>query len=112
MEIKATDLRIGNWVQQSPINMPFKVTANFIADMQNSKIGIVGIPLTEELLLKMGFVYHDYVWYHKDIAIVTIVGVDGCLVVHGHSQPLIHIRFLHQLQNNFYFNTDLELTLS
>jgi hypothetical protein len=54
MELKASDLRVGNWLQYKNIDKQFQV---FIIDTTetSTQTNAKPIPLTEEWLFKMGF---------------------------------------------------------
>lgn len=118
MEIKPTDLRIGNWIKDhTGLNNVVKMIGvgwvKFIDDEACAFDLCSGIPLTEELLLKMGFVrFGNY--YHNKIdegfSIVTRAGL--FYVCWDDKNYLIQVGTVHALQNAFYLLTGQELTLS
>lgn len=125
-QIKAEDLRIGNYLDRNGL---MQVTAIhkakikiydhfnkmqheyfFMADTFN------GLPITEELLLKAGFerafthsVYPKYV--HPDGLHQIAPREDGVFVYRVPGVSLVDIRYIHQLQNLYFALTGKELTL-
>lgn len=113
--IKATELRIGNWVDQ-PNKGVTKVTS-ILNDLQiRTETGYVdkycrAIPLTEEWLLKFGFdeiviegypVYQSNrgfaIEYYKDESVFLILDFE------------VRIKYVHQLQNLYFALYGEELT--
>jgi hypothetical protein len=114
MEIKATDLRIGNWIID-------KITGSHgpVTHLHPNDNGIYdGIPLTEELLLKMGFEFKfgrfhfqvgaaEYIIEQQDDwYFIGIRSGDGTVYF------VWHLYYLHELQNALYMLGKKELTLS
>jgi hypothetical protein len=111
--MKATELRIGNWVMIDPSNIPQQVvdvmcdSVNTV-NVQSAHYGLVdGIPLTEERLLEFGFekdvskynicwfLNHVYIWF-----------VDGKYI----NELDLPIDYVHQLQNLYFALKGEELT--
>ena len=104
-QMKANELRIGNWVlintMITKINM-----ARYIGDIDDDKIIAEPIPLTEEWLLKFGlktgynhlfgFITKDYNTYYLE---------DG----EGYNITSKPIEYVHQLQNLYFALTGEEL---
>lgn len=129
--MKASELRIGNWVThtaddrwsyRSPEKGPY-VQFNFQWEDRdwfaygNSLINIdllKPIPFTEEWLIKIGFV-RDYSFSlkHKNF---TLYFDDGffrlCVGLYcEEAKSLVHIKYVHQLQNLFFALTGEELQI-
>lgn len=132
--IDVPDLRIGNWVYdgnhtQFPmwvcsvqhdgyVTLDFKANEGMPWDA-NAK-DLEGIPLTDELLRKIGF-YRNELWWRKleeGYAVDVSVGLayaqvekwDGGRV---HSSCTCHgVRFVHELQNLFWNITKQQLTIN
>lgn len=123
MEIKANELRIGNWVQHSVyINSYIKVESlnndginlypfvhDTICETYNFN-EIEGIQLSEEILLKCGFVkgYPSYCLNGFELLYNNVIGfrfsVEG---QYGWDE----IKYLHQLQNLYFALTQTELEI-
>ena len=118
--IKATELRIGNWVEVENYkniqleNVHPEGTTH--GDDQYLISMLKPIPLTEEILLKCGFevCYRSEFTLRLDHKLNYKFGA-GWNLVNGHfsvryiGQNFTHIKYLHQLQNLFYALTDKEL---
>jgi hypothetical protein len=110
--MKATELRIGNWLMG---NAPFEVTGSNIALAQVREIALdtihwQPIPLTEEWLVKMGF--SDGLLQEESFNMkvnskmwVSITDLDHEGLIHT------HIEHVHQLQNLYHALTGQELEL-
>ena len=113
--LKATDLRIGNWVLNPNNSECSQITAMDISDIQSGIKVRQGILLTEDLLLKCGFQTDDEEWLH-----ITFQLDDGNesygIRFNGnfweyYMFDLTKIYFLHELQNLIYSLTCEELTI-
>ena len=118
-ELQANQLRIGNWINNGG-GFPIQVTAQRIADIENKLCIVSPIPLTEEILLKAGFVkevYYDASWLQKDFPVI------GELCTSDKQHPLgnflfdmntdtLKIHYLHQLQNLYFALTGEELNIN
>lgn len=128
-KIKATDLRIGNWVyfEDEKLNM---TTFGKIDSMVNEGeyysikgidqwgdefdegiIDIAPIPLTSEILLACGFenkIRGNY--YHKEFT-KLYVNIDNSIAIYfGNKNGILkRIDYLHELQNIFWILTNQEL---
>ena len=128
--MKATELRIGNWVNYHDDDLLFEVTR-----IDDLGIGVKNIdpetaqetwieyecfspiPLTEEWLLKFGFERTDlidnsnddwtWLFYQKDS--IYIDGSD--LTIETATGIVIKVEYVHQLQNLYFALTGEELTL-
>lgn len=135
--LKASDLRIGNWV--SPIYPNYLsasvINAHSFVDILRDESIVSGIPLTEEWLLAFGFEkgeYGNYYFKFKNLVgdCTTLVvfppeniwndkrrveeGIYGIRLVSQilDSVALSSIRYVHSLQNVFHAVTETELDLS
>ena len=113
--LNAIDLRIGNWV-----NIPGEGLTQ-IHNGNNIDVvvlqGAEAIPITEELLLEMGFIKRD------EKAIYDIKGNNFAYQLSNHRVTVYHpgnqywhwlgthIDYVHQLQNLFYCIVGYDLTL-
>lgn len=119
--MKATELRIGNWVKLQGVNRPIRVS--IIDTTETSEMTKAEpIPLTEEILLKCGFKYREAMAGGQDewagYGFWSINGVH--LLGHKNGEVLFYDRrneteykFLHQLQNLYYAlkNEELQIEL-
>lgn len=119
--MKATELRIGNWVlipQSDEIIIP-------VFPKQVKGIGIfggidftepqypenhivhaihcAGISLAEEWLLKFGFEYTEAGWIDKKLnSIYIIERGNGCVLYKSHAGAIAEVKHVHQLQNLYF----------
>lgn len=114
--MKAQELRIGNWVWNDVQNLPVKVDIRILNQQYSADRGIGRswnpIPLTEEILLKCGFVRRGITsnngskltLHHKDYMYTNgrVYWNSWCIL---DSIP----EHLHQLQNLYYALTGEEL---
>ncbi len=118
MEIKASELRLNNWVAMPSSGLPVQITAMDISDIQSNLKNRLGIPLTPEILLKAGFWKSKAGWYEMiPVSRFTIVPTDTdafCIYsgyeVNGEPNLIAIVYHFHQLQN-FWASCNLgELT--
>ena len=106
--MKATELRIGNLIQ-SKENRIFKVTSE---DLQFIEAGSLckPIPLTEEWLLKLGFIKDEILEFYRDDKSNSTIIIDYdfiCLLGYSH----VKIKYVHQLQNLYFALTNNEIEI-
>ena len=125
MEIKATELRIGNYVSESYSNGVFEVVNinsdkfEFV-DMNHINFKAIGrypinsikpIPLTSEILLKSGFEIGEKRTYSKEIESLSFcVYIDGEILelnslILWQSDAVYFrgvLKYVHQLQNIYF----------
>ncbi len=111
--MKASELRIGNWVNGKHRG-EFQVTCENISDLQNGHIELKGIPLTEEWLERMGF--KDNEWRHKTDANCMYWGKDRKKLYISDQRDteysfIAPCKYVHQLQNLYHSLTGEELTI-
>lgn len=118
--MKATELRIGNYVMASTY---MKIDAKFIYEYSIVGGDYKPIPLTEDILLKCGFVQclPDETYYtvnpndfHIRIEKNELKNNENVLWVYFDEQedhPITCIFELHQLQNLYFALTETELTI-
>lgn len=122
--MKASELRIGNWVYSNAIHKPFQVdigTLKHIGEMYMTnppKPIVEPIPLNEEWLVKFGFkgqqVYESVSDYWIPDGYRTKghkVQTDGETFVFMGYKDGIEIDYVHQLQNLYFALTGEELTI-
>lgn len=112
-ELKAQELRIGNWLQCKGTN--FQVDVQTIRTVLAFKTEIKPILLDPEILLKAGFVKTPVLqgnsnWYHSS-GEFGISDFNGTLYFEG---PFLdtQLPFVHQLQNLYHALTSHELTIN
>lgn len=132
-ELNPKDLRIGNFVNYKyfnphPENTEYCFTKVVIRGVYESSIRIsfpkqkhiekvskvYGIPLSEEVLLKCGFFYDIDSDTFKVSNCTLQIDINGLeipeAIVFG--EVLIHMKYLHQLQNLYYALTGEELEVA
>ena len=112
--MKANELRIGNWIKE-PIESGGKIGQ--VKRIETDKDGYSHyldhcspIPLTEEWLLKFGFIKHITTDVHPTFAKGNINVNDNIVYVSGYGF-INHIKHVHQLQNLYFALTGEELTV-
>lgn len=126
--IKENELRLNNlvmvnyktdllskvtWIQEGSINVIFDRQPDLINGVVCSVNDLIPIPLTEEWLLKAGFLYYK----ECDLYILEGVEIAGYLqesmsiYIFG-SVDSIKIQYIHQLQNLFFSLVGEELVFS
>ena len=115
--MNANELRIGNYVHRQSGKMV--VNRDDVYKIENinlqSALKYEPIPLTEECLLKFGFIKYGHILkihlneglgvnYNKDLKI-------WYLDIHFTTTAKIQINYVHQLQNLYFALTGEELTL-
>jgi len=117
--MKATELRIGNWVHhKNKGDFQIKKSHFISIVLLFSK----PIPLTDEWLIKFGFEFNEvcdslqhsigenFKWFHYDLAsaTVTMQEMDDGELFHLTE----HINYVHQLQNLYFALSGEELIIS
>ena len=122
--MKANELRIGNWIEWAGNNIRVTEICEFIdADAGRQGLNIDGawlddcspIPLTPEILEKVGFEKVDNFYFHPLIGDYSmeayddefIFACDDCF----YNVNLKHVKYLHQLQNLYFALTGYELNI-
>ncbi|HNP08162.1 MAG TPA: hypothetical protein PKN99_11085 [Cyclobacteriaceae bacterium] len=108
LTMKASELRIGNWVYQG-IEVPTQVVYNSVALFFVGSIELKPIRLTPEWLEKFGFEKERINVYWKD-PMRLVIFPDGLLYLAN--QRHVNIYYVHQLQNLYFALTGNELTLN
>jgi hypothetical protein len=123
--IKATDLRIGNYVKDKKYPITYKVTAigenggwmqvtDEFEDIDSAIEKLEPIPLTEEWLLRMGFRNGTLKKYKKEVGMWR---KNKCSLYWQKGKGFrlsgkgIKVKSVSQLQNLYYFLTGKELVL-
>ena len=122
-EIRANDLRIGNWVKyHSKFEKVILIDGDGYIGLHESEVipesalGLKYIPLTEEILLKAGFIKKGD-WYFLDILCLGYITRDDVLQTEIKTSlnidkwVVIDIKYLHQLQNLYFALTGEELKI-
>lgn len=132
MSINIGDLRIGNWVYDSEKKVNVQIDGLQFSgrivvedkeyDDHKRAIDPYSIPLTHEILEKVGFVTADYeldviVWDYKDTFLISQNGIpveDQPIVFewdNGDRDVTTELKYLHQLQNLYFALTGEELKI-
>lgn len=112
--MKANELRIGNLLQGYSGQL-FEITIDDLMIIENGDSKAKPIPLTEEWLLKFGFVKHSSnpFWFKKDDLCVSLVGKVELISWDMQIFRIdAEIKSAHQLQNLYFALTggkELEL---
>ena len=97
-------------VYNQAVNMEFAAMAS---ELRSSCVtSLSGIPLTEEWLLKFGFVQYLLIWRYKGFTIASSLnngyGLTGYCIENIFP---INCLYVHQLQNLYFALTNEELTI-
>lgn len=105
--IKASELRIGNYVQGITSRVKYKIDINNLKDVDAFK----GIPLTNEILEKVGFVKgkpqsSGFYGYSNGVVMLdndfSLSLFDGRMDDPETKEYCPEIKYLHQLQNLYF----------
>ena len=113
--MKAAELRIGNWVEETYSGESGKVDMVVLSIIERmSNHSYKPIPLTEEWLVRFGFVsdpYHDT--YQKGFLILNCDKTRGKLELwpDNITGKVLYIKHVHTLQNLYHALTGEELEL-
>jgi len=121
--LKVNELRISNLIKRRSVDDILVVDLKILESIQRQGFLFVGIPLTEEWLLKFGFdrevgesesgilTYQKYfnnehlgIWYYPDKVYDFQINVDKFF------KTLTKLKYVHQLQNLYFALTGEELT--
>lgn len=115
--MEAKDLRIGNYVQDE--DGIFQITKSFFYLLDNNLKDVAAIPLTEEWLLKFGFIEstldEDNKWLflkYRYLSFQSDNSVEFKKVYLTVNKMDIICEYVHQLQNLYYALTNEELILT
>jgi hypothetical protein len=129
MNIKATELRIGNYIKlmfNYEDYEAIQVTSDELVMVDKKKADYEPLPLTEEWLFKFGFNHidksdNDYITYtdsnHEYYLQLDVRRKDGKYSILDNSFDdlrdfsMVDIMYVHQLQNMYFALTGEELTL-
>ena len=118
--MKATELRIGNYIDYTTEReiVTMQTTYEYIRLIHNGNKNFKPIPLTEEWLLKFGFVKefnadeNSDSFYLKDCDDSFYIDYDNSWYIGATSYGYLKgIHYVHQLQNLYFALTNEELTL-
>ena len=117
--ITANDLRIGNWIKYDKRYFQIDSIATVFPTLSTREFGIgvvdyyniEPIPLTEDILLKCGFIEDRKFYYLKlsDPVSIVLEKIREEYVEWHYDTPLKH---LHELQNLYYAITKTELIIN
>ena len=108
--MKAEELRIRNWVKHPDYQHPIQVNAYWIL-VCSEKEHFEPLPLTEEWLLRAGFVQEKNTFYSDHFDYQLQSNKDGFVFYHEQLSAFYgtEIKFVHQVQNLFFALTGTEL---
>lgn len=119
--MKANELRIGNLVQ-NVYKDTFGISHETLCDFANGYVNLKPIPLTEEWLIKFGFIKEDFMASGCEIyqlgswrlaKMIQPIKRDSFSLWHENMSPptlrLSTIKYVHQLQNIYFALTNEEL---
>lgn len=111
MKLRSNELRIGNWVKDE--NQYYQIKGEHLDEDNFPTIQTWEIPLTEEWLLKFGFVSNPYEdRYEKGLLHIECNKTRGVLEFWIEKLPVsLTLKFVHQLQNLYFALTGEELTI-
>ncbi len=107
--IQANELRLGNYYQWDGEGKFLQISIEQLQKLLIGTTRIKPVPITEEWLLKLGFINDDAQRYFKN-GIYLILYDEGCTILHN--QIHINYFYVHQLQNLYFAVTGEELILS
>lgn len=128
--VQAQELRIGNIIQSPPMNIPrLKISSNgymtvtgygisVLESDTSNKLGWTSIPLSEEILLKVGFESIYKSDFTVKLELTSIPAFEAIRMNNSNwiiiykSEHLTHIKHLHQLQNLIFSFSGQELNTS
>jgi hypothetical protein len=118
--IKANELRIGNYIQRD--DEPLEVDSEIIRNFDELDIILIykysPIPLTEEWLLKFGFVKQRNEYIKGDYCLTLIYDTTSWLLAEFdyNTDAFVHIGrnidYVHNLQNLYFALTGEELNIN
>jgi len=104
--IQANELRIGNWLISAKTDEPFQVDCI----PNDAPITATPIPLTEDVLLKCGFVKVNSTWFAGRLSKFRLnIAFDVEFQNHWLG---IRLKHLHNLQNLYFALTNQELQIN
>lgn len=103
--MEARELRIGNWVYRKSINQNVRISINSFNDLTDYE----PIELTEEILLKCGFVNCGILENHFYIKGMLVWKCEEMFI---HDKTGVQLKHLHQLQNLYFALTNEELIIN
>ena len=111
--MKANELRIGNWIQFRHTETPVRITlGDFVREYNDEHLeDYEPIPLTEEWLVRFGYVKSKELNYFWEDNNLTIWFADSGFYIESCIGKL-RIKHVHQLQNLYFALTGEELTLT
>jgi len=116
--VKANELRLGNWLRNPHTNEDKQATVETVSDIQNGFMQRIGIPLTEDILVRLGFEEQMFGTIKTDAykkGIITVHLISGntgeCQIALYNKLLPIFYNYVHELQNLAY-DLRQELTLN
>jgi hypothetical protein len=109
--MKATDLRIGNYID-SELTDYSELRQEVLCDFANGYTHLKPIPLTEEWLVKFG--YNNNTVYLRDLKVTATEDNDPIYYLadeYDNGVGCNDIQYVHQLQNLYFALTGKELTI-
>ncbi len=108
--MKSTDLMIGCWVTNAG-GFNVKVTSPMLCDFDNRLIILNPIHITEEILLKCGFLGSGLYYVKDQVYIYKEYGFSETVFEYRYNYTKIKIQHLHQLQILYFALTGEHLKI-
>jgi hypothetical protein len=121
--MKANELRIGNWFKSVKFEVPVQCELSDLHELCVRSDGAYNdppidemfepIPLTEEWLLKFGFVKIGEYWYKERFFIEMLFGRLNLRITINNAESAYasSVQYVHQLQNLYFALTGNELEI-
>jgi len=115
--MKASELRIGNYVQAKSLEKyiyesPVLINEGYFEMILNNLIDIKPIPLTEDWIVRFGFKKNKYGYYVNNTIHFLIGETDetlGKIILAVNLDKTVIVEHVHQLQNLYFALTGQEL---
>ena len=113
--MKATELRIGNWVSTQSdeiVKVGYEIIRSLIVFPDKPEYKPIPIPLTEKWLVKFGFEKRTKSIYKKKRGVEIIFDSEDKVHWYGNgTDGVTELFFVHQIQNLYFALTGTELEL-
>ena len=107
--LKPNELRVGNWVERD--GEVYQITSVTILSLERGETTVNPIPITSEILLKLGFVHSLYIYRAFDKGQFSFDLVSFRFQFDNRFVSNNRYKYVHQLQNLYFALTNEELTI-
>jgi len=114
--IPRQELRLGNWIMKDDSGQYFEVKKG--VDIDDQSVDYTPVPITPQVLMKYGFIFHDYFKLWQKNKTVNGTGPDMELdpdfwvLDFSHRRIGVELKSLHQLQNLYFSLKGKELEMT